>query len=185
MLSERDVEVDDTDVKRDIRVLTDVGLMKFEESATWPVVVDTETQVDVRWEATSAVVPFGDGCGRPAGWLNAKSDCCEMVLDPEMSPIVSGRSAAVPAFLPTKSEEVCSLGVLAGDPCCGSPPGSFSWGSMLQQPPWQWLSQSQRECLFYRLLEANFQRFMKLGMAPWMRLVYRMMIVVMINSHQG
>ena len=85
--------------------------MMFEETATvplsLPVVVDTETQVDVRWETTSAVVPFGDGCGRPAGWFDSKSDCCVMdaiVLDPEMSPIVSVRSAAVLAFLPTKSE---------------------------------------------------------------------------------
>ena len=130
LLSERDMEVDGTDVNRDILLLTDVCPMRFEESATvplsWPVVVDTETQVDVRWETTSVVVPFGDGCGRPAGWLDPKSDCCvmyEIVLDLEMSPIVSVRSAAVPAFLPTKSE-VCSLAVLAGGPCCGSPPGS-------------------------------------------------------------
>ena len=123
----RDMEVDDTNVNRDFRLLTDVSLMRFEELATvplsWPVVVDTETQV-------------GDGCGRPAGWLNSKSDYCvmdEIVLDPEMSPIVSVRSVAVPAFLPTKSE-VCSLAVLAGGPCCGSPPGSFSWGGGGRSP---------------------------------------------------
>ena len=91
-------------------------------------VVDTETQVDVRWETTSAVVPFGDGCGRPAGWLDSESDCCvmdEIVLDPEMSPIVSVRGAAVPTFLTTMSE-VFSLAVFAGGGggrCCGSPPG--------------------------------------------------------------
>ena len=59
---------------------------------SWPVVVDTETQVDVRWETTSAVVSFGDGCGRLAGLLDSKSDCCvmdEIVLDLEMSQIVS------------------------------------------------------------------------------------------------
>ena len=85
--------------------------MMFEESATMPlslpVVVDTETQVDVRWDTTSAVVPFGVGYGRPAGWLDSKSDCCvmdEIVLNPEMSPIISVRSAAVPAFLLTKSK---------------------------------------------------------------------------------
>ena len=44
----------------------------------------------------------------------------EIVLDLEMSPIVSVSSAAVPAFLPTKSE-VFSLAVLAGGRCCGSP----------------------------------------------------------------
>ena len=69
-MSERDMEVDDADVNRDIRLMTDVCPMMFEESATvplsLPVVVDTETQVDVRWETTSAVVPFSDGCGRPA-----------------------------------------------------------------------------------------------------------------------
>ena len=46
------------------------------------------------------------------------------MLDPEMSPIISERSSAVPAFLPTKSE-VFSLAVLAGGGegrCCGSPP---------------------------------------------------------------
>ena len=60
------------------------------------------------------VVPSGLQYGRPAGWLD--TDCCvvdEIILDPEMSPIVSVRSAAGPAFLPTKSE-VLSLAVLAG-----------------------------------------------------------------------
>ena len=38
----------------------------------------------------------------------------EMMLDPEMSPIVSVWSAAVPAFLATKSE-VFSLAFLAGE----------------------------------------------------------------------
>ena len=50
------------------------------------------------------------------GWLDTKSDNCvvdENMLDTEMSPIVSVRSAAGPAFLPTKSE-VFSLAVLAG-----------------------------------------------------------------------
>ena len=64
------------------------------------------------------MVPFGDGCGRPAGWLDSESDCCvmhEIVLDPDMSPIVS-----VPTYLPTMSE-VFSLAVLAGSCCCGSP----------------------------------------------------------------
>ena len=87
----------------------------------------TETQVDARWETTSAVVPFGDGCGHPVGWLDSESDCCvmdEIVLDPDMSPIISVRSVAVPTFLSTKSE-VFSLAVLAGGGgrCCGSPPG--------------------------------------------------------------
>ena len=103
--------------------------MMFDESATeplsLPVVVNTETQVDVRLEPTLAVVPFVDGCGRPAGWLDSESDCDgmdEIVLVPEMSPIVSVRSAAVPTFLPAMSE-VFSLAVLAGVHCCGSPPG--------------------------------------------------------------
>ena len=62
------------------------------------------------------VVPFVDECGRPAGWLDSESDCCvmnEIVLVPEMSPIVSMRSVAVPTFLPAMSE-VFSLAVLAG-----------------------------------------------------------------------
>ena len=66
--------------------------MMFEDSPTGPLslpvvvnTVNTVTQVDARWETTSAVVPFGDGCGRPAGWLDSESDCCvmdEIVLDP-------------------------------------------------------------------------------------------------------
>ena len=76
----------------------------------------------------------------------------EIALALEMSPIVFMKSAVVPTFLSALSE-VCSLAVLAG------------WGgSLLRQPP---CSQSQRECLSYRMLEANFRRFMKLGMAPW------------------
>ena len=105
ILTGQEVEVSDTDIGRDIRILTDGCPSMFEESATvplsLPVVVNTETQVDVSWETTSAVVPFADGCGRPAGWLDSESDCCvmdEIVLDPEMSLIVSVRSAAVPAF---------------------------------------------------------------------------------------
>ena len=128
-----DMEVGDTDVGRDIRVLTDVCPMMFDESATeplsLPVVVNTETQVDVRWDSTLAVVLFVDGCGRPAGWLDSESDCCvmdEIVLVPEMSPIVSMRSAAVTTFLPAMSE-VFSLAVLAG-----------GGGSLLRQPPWPW-----------------------------------------------
>ena len=71
------------------------------------------------------MVPFVDG--RPAGWLDSESDGCEMdeiVLVPEVSLIVSMRSAAVPTFLLAMSE-VFSLAVLAG-------------GSLLRQPPWPW-----------------------------------------------
>ena len=131
MLTGREVEVSDTDVGRDIRVLMDGCPSMFEESATvplsLPVVVNTETQVDVRWETTSAMFPFGDGCGRPAGWLDSESDCCvmdEIALVLEMSPIVSMKSAVVPTYLPALSE-VFSLAVLAG-------------GSLLRQPPWPW-----------------------------------------------
>ena len=158
LLSERDMEVDDTDVNnRDIRLLTDVCPMRFEESVTvqlsWPVVVDTETQVDVRWETTSTVVPFGYGCGRPAGWLDSKSYCCvmdEIVPDPEMSPIVSVRSAAVPVFLPIKSD-VCSL----------------TWGSVLRQPPLAVLAGGSVSVL----PDVGSELPMKLGMAHWMRSV--------------
>ena len=118
VLTGRDMEVDDMDIGRDIRVLTDVCLMMFDELATvplsLPVVIDTETQVDVRWATTSAVFPLVDGSGRPAGWLDFESDCCaidEIVLTPEMSPVISVRSAAVPTFLPAMSE-VFSLAVL-------------------------------------------------------------------------
>ena len=97
----------------------------------------------------------GDGC--PTGWLETESDGSvmeEVVFILEMSPIISMKIAVVPTFLPALSE-VCSLAVLAG-------------GSLLRQTPWQWQSWSQRECLPYRMLEANFRRFLMLGTAPWM-----------------
>ena len=81
LLTGRDMEVDDVDIGRDIRVLMDVCPMMFDESATvWlslPVVIDTETQVDVRWASTSAVVPLVDGSGCPVGWLDSESDLCD------------------------------------------------------------------------------------------------------------
>ena len=51
VLTGPDMEVSDMDVERDVQVLTDVCPMMFDESATeplsLPVVVNTETQVDV------------------------------------------------------------------------------------------------------------------------------------------
>ena len=121
------------------------------EPLSLPVVANTETQVD-GMGVHLVVVPSSCGSGRPVGWLDTKSDSCvvdENMLDTEMSPIVSVRSAAGPAFLPTKSE-VFSLAVLAGGggSCCAPPP-----------PPRPW---SQRECLSHRLLGANFQRILML-----------------------
>ena len=80
----------------------------------------------------------------------------EIVLAPEMSPFVFLKSAVVPTLLALS--DVCSLAVLAGG----------GGGSVLPPPPRQWLSQSQRECLSYRMLEVNLRRFMKLGIAHWM-----------------
>ena len=135
----------DPDVGRDIQVMTDVGPMMVDGSDTGPlslpVVANTKSQVDVRWEATLEVVPFVVGGGCPTGWLDSESDDCvmdEIVLVPVMSPIVFMKSAVVPTSLPALSE-VCSLAVLAE-------------GSLLRQPPWQ----SQRECLSYHMLEVNF-----------------------------
>ena len=94
--------------------------MMFDETAAVPlflsVVVDTATQVEVRWETTLTVVPLVDGSDRPAGLVVSKPDCCvmnEIVLVPEMSSVVSARGAAVPTFLPTMSE-MFSSAVLAG-----------------------------------------------------------------------
>ena len=131
VLSGRVMDMGDPDVGRNIQVLMDVGPMMIDGSDTdplsLPVVANTEKQVDVRWEATLEVVPFvvGDVC--PMGWLETEYDGCvmeEVVLVPEMSPIISMKSVVVPTFLPALSE-VCSLTILAG-------------GSLLQQPPWQW-----------------------------------------------
>ena len=72
------MESDDTGAIQDSQLRTDVCLMMFEDSAaepmSLPVVVNTVTQVDVRWESTSVVVPSSDGSGRPAGWLDTESD---------------------------------------------------------------------------------------------------------------
>ena len=57
----------------------------------------------------------------------------EIVLILGMSPFVSMKSAIVPTLLPALSE-VFSPAVLAGG----------GGGSLLRQPPWQWLRQSQR-----------------------------------------
>ena len=121
------------DIGRDIRVLPDVFPVMFDEAAAVllfsPVGVDADTQVDVRRETTPTVVPLVDGSDRPAGLVVSKSGGCvmnEIVLVPEMSPVVSARGAAVPTFLPTMSE-MFSSAVLAG--------GGVS---LLRQPPWPW-----------------------------------------------
>ena len=76
------------------------------EPLSFPVVADADTQIEVGWEPTSVVHPSTCESGRPVGWLDTEADgwmVDKMMLDPEMSPIVSVRSAAVPAFLATKS----------------------------------------------------------------------------------
>ena len=85
--------------------------------------VESSTQVLLE------VVPFVDRDDCPTRWLETEIDDSIMqkfVLVPEMSPISSMTSAAVPTFLPALSE-VCSLAVLAG-----------GGGSLLWQTPWQW-----------------------------------------------
>ena len=66
----RDIDMCDPDVSRDIQVLTDVGPMMIDGSDTGPlslpVVANTETQDDVRWEATLEV----DGPLRGWVWLS-------------------------------------------------------------------------------------------------------------------
>ena len=121
LLSGWDVEVEFTDIGRDIRILPDVFPVMFDKAAavplSSPVVVDTGPQVDVRRKTTPTVVPLVDGSDRPAGLVNSKSDCCvtnERVLVPEMSPVVSARGAAVPTFLPTMSEMFSSAALAGG-----------------------------------------------------------------------
>ena len=80
VLTRRYMEVDYTDVVLDTQIMTDVCRKMFENSATGPlslpVVIDTVTQVEAGWETTSILVPLGDECGRPAGWLYSDSDWC-------------------------------------------------------------------------------------------------------------
>ena len=98
LLSGQDMEVEITDIGQDIRVFTNVLPVMFDEMAAVPlsshVVVDTGPQVEVRRETTLTVVPLVDGSDHPAGLVVSKSDCCvmnELVLVPEMSPVVSAR----------------------------------------------------------------------------------------------
>ena len=97
------------------------------EPMSFPVVADADSQGELGWEPTSVVHPSSCESGRPEGWLDTKADgwmVDEVMLKPEMSPVVSVRSAAVPAFLATKSE-VFSLAVLAR-------------GIVAGQTPWPW-----------------------------------------------
>ena len=134
LLSGRDIDVELTDLTRDIHVLPDVfptGRLLCRCPCLIP-------QVEIRRGTTPAVFPFAegmtlhvatvglsdDGSDRPAELLNSESDCCFMddgVLVPERFPVVSARSAAVPTSLPTISEGF-SFAVLVG-------------GSLLRQPP--------------------------------------------------
>ena len=65
----------DPDAGRDIQMMSEVGPMMIDGSDTGPlalpVVANTETQVDVRWEITLEVVPSVVGGGCPAGWLDS------------------------------------------------------------------------------------------------------------------
>ena len=126
----RDLDMGDPDMGHDIQVMTEVDPMMIDGSDTgplsFPVVANTETQVDVRWEATLKVVPFVVDGGCPTGWLDSESDGCvmdEIVLAPKMSPFVFMKSAVVPTFLPALSE-VCFLVVLVGGFVLWQPPGS-------------------------------------------------------------
>ena len=115
MLTGRDVEVSDTDVGRDIRVLTDGCPIMFEESATvllsLPVVVNTEPQGDVRWETTSAAVPFVDGCGRLAGWHS------HVRMDSEDALLVLHDERSVMTFLVRPVAVLISQFFLSSDDC--------------------------------------------------------------------
>ena len=86
----RDLDMGDPDVGRDIQVMSEVGPMMIDGSDTgllaFPVVANTETQVDVRWEVTLEVVPSVVDGGCPPGWLDSEFDGCivdVIVLSPE------------------------------------------------------------------------------------------------------
>ena len=91
----RDLDIGDPEEGRVIQVMSEVSPMMIDGSDTGllalPVVADTETQVDVRWEVTLEVVPSVVDGGCLVGWLDSESDGCvmdEIVTAPEMSPIV-------------------------------------------------------------------------------------------------
>ena len=82
--------MDDTDVNRDLRLLTDVCPMSLKNRllCSFP---GLWLLMQKPWLMLGGRPPrqwsFGDGCGHPAGWLDSKSDCVmdEIVLDPEIS----------------------------------------------------------------------------------------------------
>ena len=61
------MECDDTGVSWNVQLRADICPMMFEDLAielmSLPVGTNTETQVDVRWEPTSVVVPSSDDTG--------------------------------------------------------------------------------------------------------------------------
>ena len=122
VMSGWDIEVEVTELTRDIQVLPDMFLVIFVETAAvpvpLPVVIETGPQEDIRQETAPAVVPLAeemtlrvatvslsdDGSDCPAELLNSESVCGFVdngVFVPEVSPVVSVRGAAVPTSLPT------------------------------------------------------------------------------------
>ena len=71
----RDLDICDPEEGRVIQVMSEVSPMMIDGSDTGssalPVVANTETQVDVRWEVTLDVVPSVVGGGCPVGWLDS------------------------------------------------------------------------------------------------------------------
>ena len=82
------MEMDDTDVSRDSATVP----------LSWPVVVDTETQVDVR---------FGDGCGRPAGWLDSE-DAGDVPNEfPVGIEVATAEPSCFPVVVQTRPQVIC------------------------------------------------------------------------------
>ena len=79
-------------------------------------VTDVDMQVEVGWEPTLVVHPSGCESGRPVGWLDNEADgwmVDEMMLDPEMSPIVQ-QAGIISVRSLSSSRTSCYAGVESG-----------------------------------------------------------------------
>ena len=121
------MECDDLGISLDAQLRADAGPMMFEDSAfelmSLPVGTSMETQVDVRWEPTSVVVPSSDATDVTQD-DQLRTEVCPMKYEDSASePMPLPVGTITETFLLTKSE-VFSLAVLVGGGrCCGSPPG--------------------------------------------------------------
>ena len=116
------MECDDSGVSRNAQLRADVGLMMFEDWAfepmSLPVGTNTKTQVDVRWEPTSVVVPSSDDTGVTQD-AQLRTDVClmmseDLAMEPMSLPVVANMETQVDVGWESTLVVVPSRGRLVG-----------------------------------------------------------------------